>query len=307
MNKPTVTVAISAYNEEKNILNFLKSALVQKERGFRLKEIWIHSDGSTDKTVELAKSLKSKRIKVWDHKKRVGKSTWLNKIYQDLDTNILVQADADVIFTRDLTVHDLIQPLIKDPKVGMCGGNPIPLSGKTFWEKTAKIAFEPYQSFRSQVRGGDNIFSAIGQILAFRKELVKKINIPHDMVTNDIYTYFCCLTLGYKYKFVKSAIVHYRAPMNISDIIKQNTRIHVGCERMYHSFNTALVTKELSIPKFLLYRKLLKQFLKFPLQSTIYYLINKYCQVRSESIGKTLDAKWPIAKSTKLLNQTFSK
>lgn len=59
IKKPIVIVAISAYNEEKNILNFLKSVLAQEERGFRLKEIWVHSDGSTDNTVKLVKNLRS--------------------------------------------------------------------------------------------------------------------------------------------------------------------------------------------------------------------------------------------------------
>src|SRR3989338_5607147 len=53
----------------------------------------------------------AEKIKVWDHKKRTGKSTWLNKIYKDLKTDILVQSDADVVFAHNLVVHDLIKPL----------------------------------------------------------------------------------------------------------------------------------------------------------------------------------------------------
>lgn len=206
-NKPTVTIAISAYNEEDNILNFLNSVLMQKEQGFVIKEIWVHSDGSTDKTVQLARSLSSKKIRVWNHKKRTGKSTWLNKIYRAVDTDFLIQSDADVVFAHEFVARDLIQPLIKNKKVGMCGGNPMPLSGKTFWEKMCSVAFEPYQDFRQSVRGGNNAFSAVGQILAYRKELLKNITVPSDMVTNDIFTYFCCLSLGWKYKYVKSAVV----------------------------------------------------------------------------------------------------
>lgn len=60
MKKLTVTIGIPAYKEEKNIVRFLKSVLMQKEDGFKLNEIWVHSDRSVDRTVKLAKSLKSK-------------------------------------------------------------------------------------------------------------------------------------------------------------------------------------------------------------------------------------------------------
>jgi len=299
--KITITVALSAYNEEKNILNFLRSVLMQKELGFELKQIWVHSDGSTDNTVRLAKSLKSEKIKIWDHKKRLGKSTWLNKIYNDLDTDILVQSDADVVFAHEFVLHDLIQPLIKNKKVGMCGGNPMPLAGKTYWEKVVRVAFEPYQEFRSTVKGGNNAFSAIGQILAYRKELVKKIAVPLDMVTNDIFTYFFCLSLGWEYRYVKSAVVLFQSPRRLKDILRQNTRFHAGYNRMLQYFSRYLVKKEMRIPKSIYIKTLLKQFIKHPILSGTYYLINIYCLIRASRIGDKLTAKWPVALTTKNL------
>ncbi len=298
---PTVTVAVSAYNEEKNILKFLRSVFSQKEDGFILKEIWVHSDGSTDDTVRLAKNIKSKKLKIWDHKKRVGKSTWLNKIYRELATDILVQSDADVIFAHDLVIHDLIQPLIKNKSVGMCGGNPMPLQGKTYWEKMTRCAFEPYQDFRSIVRGGNNAFSAIGQILAYRKELIKQMTIPKDMVTNDIFTYFYCLTLGWKYRYVKSAIVFFKSPKKLKDVSKQNTRFHAGYNRMSEYFSKDLVESEMKIPKFIYIRALFKALVKHPILSISYYAINTYCRFNAFRVGKKLNAKWPIAMTTKNL------
>ncbi|OGD93454.1 hypothetical protein A2697_00565 [Candidatus Curtissbacteria bacterium RIFCSPHIGHO2_01_FULL_41_44] len=298
---PTVTVAISAYNEEKNILRFLKSIILQKEIGFKIKEIWVHSDGSTDKTVALARSIKSKKIKVWDHKKRTGKSTWLNKIYKDLKTDILVQSDADVVFAHNLVVHDLIKPLIKNPKVGMCGGNPMPVEGKTYWEKVVRVAFEPYQEFRSSVRGGNNAFSAIGQLLAYRKSLVKKIIVPEDMITNDIFTYFYCLQLGWEYRYVKSAIVLFQSPQRLRDLLRQNTRFHAGYNRMFNYFPAELVKEEFKIPKLIYIYSLFKQFVKHPIFSGTYYLINIYCLIKASRMGDKLTARWPIALTTKKL------
>lgn len=298
---PTVTVAISAYNEQKNIVNFLKSVLMQEEKGFVLKQIWVHSDGSTDKTVKFAKSLKSSRIKVWDHKKRVGKSTWLNKIYEDLDTDFLVQSDADVVFTHPLVIHDLIQPLVRNSKVGMVGGNPMPLPGDSYWEKVVANAFEPYQVFRSTIRGGDNAFSAIGQLLVYRKELVKQITVPYDMVTNDIYTYFCCLTLGFKYKYAKNAIVYFRSPQRLNEVLKQNTRFQTGYIRMFDYFSKEMVEGEMSIPLQTRLLALSAQLIKHPILSSTFYLIKIYSKYQATKKGRGLNAKWPIALTTKKL------
>ena len=59
---PTVTVALSAFNEETNIGNFIASVLKQKEENFVLEKILIISDGSTDKTAEIVKSFDSPKL-----------------------------------------------------------------------------------------------------------------------------------------------------------------------------------------------------------------------------------------------------
>ena len=57
--KPRVTVAISAFNEERNIGAFLRSVLMQKEDGFELVRILVISDGSADGTAGVVRDLAS--------------------------------------------------------------------------------------------------------------------------------------------------------------------------------------------------------------------------------------------------------
>lgn len=301
MKKPTVTIAVSAYNEEQNIINFLKSVLRQNEDGFILKEIWIHSDGSTDKTVELAKSLKNKKIKVWSHKARKGKSTRLNQIYREVDTDLLVQSDADTIFSNPNVVKELVRAFLKDKQIGMCAGNPQPLLAITFIEKADSNVFRIYSDLLKNLKNGRNVFTADGRILTYRKELIKKINIPEDMISNDVYTYYFCLISGYKYKYVKKAIVYFRCPQSFKDKIRQNKRASATNLRMARYFPREIILRESHVPFNVRIKSVILQLFKDPIGSILIFVINKLCQLISKKEEKRLNAKWNIATSTKIL------
>lgn len=300
IKKPTVTVAISAYNEEKNICKFLKSVLTQKQDGFVLKKLIVVSDGSIDKTAGIARSIKSDKIKVIEHKERIGKSARLNEIYKNLDTDILVQSDSDVVFAHPNVVRDLIVPL-KNKGIAMCGGNPLPVKAKTFIEKAINVTVRAYLEFRKRVRGGNNVFSADGRLLAFKKKFVKRIYVPPNMIANDMYAYYSCLSLGYKYKYVDSAVVKFRSPQTLRDHIKQNTRFRASPIRMKKYFSGRLIDRENNVPAFIFFSETLKQFIKHPILAFYIYVINKYCCIKAKIVENKLTAKWPMAHTTKKL------
>jgi glycosyltransferase involved in cell wall biosynthesis len=303
MNKVKITVAVSAYNEEHNIKKFLRSVLKQKEEGFVINSIWVFSDGSTDKTVAAARSIKSPKIKVFEYKKRIGKSDRLNTIYKSLKTEFLVQTDADVIFAHPLVIHDLIQPLILEKKVAMCGGHPEPAKGETFIENSINHTFEVYAKLRSQVRGGNNKFSVDGRLLAYKKELVKKIIVPSDMIANDLYTFFCCLSNKYQYRYVKTARVIFRSPINLRDHLKQNIRFESAALRMKKHFSPRIVDRETYIPRKILLKNLIIQFIKNPLMTSYIFVINQYCRIMSRKREGFMTAVWAMAESTKRLSR----
>src|SRR5438067_1210590 len=96
MNKTSITIGISAYNEEKNIGNLLQSIFAQKFTDIQLAEVLVYSDGSTDNTVATAASW-SKRVTVHEGKKRKGKWYRLNQMMHQAKGDIIVFLDADVI------------------------------------------------------------------------------------------------------------------------------------------------------------------------------------------------------------------
>ena len=105
----SVSIAIPAFNEAENIKHLLGSILSQKTRGFILKEILVISDGSTDETVRFARSVKDKRISVFDDKKRLGKSARLQTAFNAFRGDVLFLLDADIVITDSALLSKIIK------------------------------------------------------------------------------------------------------------------------------------------------------------------------------------------------------
>lgn len=299
VKKPSVTIAVCAYNEEKNIAKFLRLVHRQIQRTYILESIIVISDGSIDRTVTRALELNHAKTKIIVHKTRIGKSARLNELYSLIKSDILVQSDCDVFFAKKDVIDLLIAPLLRSKKVGMSGGNPLPVRAKTFVESSVNRTCMVYSDFRRQVRGGNNVFSADGRLLAFRKKLYKQVHVPESMIANDMYMYFFALSKGFAYRFVKEAVVVFRSPQTVSDHVRQNTRFLAAPIRMRRYFPAVLVETEISIPHFLYFVTLIKHFLLSPHECSFIYSLNLYCKLLSYLGEKKMSALWQIARSTK--------
>lgn len=300
--KPTVTVAVSAYNEEENIIPFLKSVLQQKTENLVLEKILVVSDGSTDKTAEKAKSLKSKLVEVKNYRERIGKSTRLNEIYSIINSDYLVQTDADVIFADKDVIEKVVRPMLLESKVEMCGGSTLPLLPvKNFTERAVKSMFNVSIRLRTEIREGNNGFSANGGLLAYKRSLYKKLRIPEDMIANDVFTYYQTLSFGLEYRFVKEAVVYFKLPHRLTDHTRQYLRAAAIPQRMLRYFHKDIVLREEYIPKRLLIKSMFIEAIKNPIGFTYIFLVNKYVQIKAGLIERKLNAKWDMAYTTKKL------
>lgn len=298
-NIQCITIATSALNEEGIINSWIKSVLMQNEENYKIENIIIHSDGSTDKTAKIINDFKDPRIVFHDHKKREGKSARLNEIFHESNSDLLILSDADMVMSHNNVIRDVLHPLLDNSKVMMTGGNIIPVPPKTFTEFAALCTVKAYLNIRNQFKGGNNMFSATGGLLAYRKEFYKSIKIPKSMIGDDVFTYFLCLSKGYLYRYVESAIVEYRLPQTLKDYINQRTRSTATRIRQVKYFGKKIIGEEYAVPKLLKYGYMIKVFINHPLHCVYIFIINIYCTVRAYLGEKNMDGKWEMIVSSK--------
>jgi len=297
-NKLTVSTIISAYNEEKNIKNFLNSLVQQEETNFKFEEIVVVSDGSEDDTVGEAKKISDPRVKIYEEKQRMGKAKRLNDYFASCESDALLIFDADTLLDSNSTVAKLLAPLSKISRVGMIGGNAKILPGRTFIEKAINSSAEVFYEIREKYKGGNNAFGTNGCILALAKDFYKRVRLAENMLGDDHFLYFSCLKMGLKFVYQKDAIIWYRAPSTIKDHIKQNKRFISNSLLMRNVFGD-LAEREYRVPRALMLRLKAKAILKDPVHSIAIYLINIYCRRAARNEADRLNGKWDIASSTK--------
>ncbi len=307
---PSVSLAVAAYNEQYNIGPFLESVISQKPQGFKFDEIFVISDGSTDNTAKEIYKIMNKyrnnkrnlpKIVFRDDSNRIGKSTRLNQIFKHLKSDYLILADADVIFTDENVIQNLITEFKGDSRIGLVGGNPMPLPPKTFIEKCIDVTFQAYLPIRKNYKNGNSILSATGRIMALRKEIAKKITVPSNTISNDGFTYFANLTLGYKYVCSQEATVYFRSPQNLEDQLSQNTRFQATHAFMKKYFPAEIVDREYFIPTSLLVGNMVKQVIKHPILSLSIFVINRYCQLKALITLSKINALWAVVYTSKKL------
>jgi len=109
------SVVIPVYNEEKDILECLRSLKKQSYKNFG---VIIVDDGSDDKTLEIVKDTsKKERLKIRVLKqKHAGPGKARNLGAEKAKGEILVFIDADMTFDKDY-LKNLIRPLLDDKKI----------------------------------------------------------------------------------------------------------------------------------------------------------------------------------------------
>lgn len=291
-----VSIGIPAFNEEANIELIIKDLLNQKQDNILIERILISSDGSTDRTTEIVKSFKDKKLVLFDNKKRKGLATMQNIIIKNTNSDMLVLLNADIRIKNTNFLEKLVAP-ISSGKADLTTPSVKEVKPQRFFEKilltSTKIKNLAYKEFKK----GNNVYTCHGQARAFSRKLYKKIHFPSS-IGEDAYSYFYCLSNGFKYKYQKDISVLYKLPDNFKDHTKQSIRFFQSQKLISKKFNKNFVLSEYNIPKKIMAKSVLQSLIQYPIYTSFYLFVVLYLCVQSY-LSKNVDDKWEIAVSSK--------
>lgn len=294
-----VTIGIPAHNEENNITQLLKALLVQEQINYSLQAIIVVSDGSTDNTVNLIKSLKNDKIKLIENKKRIGVAKTQNLILNNFESDILVIINADVLPMDSHLVSSLVTPFLTERNVGIVGGKVVPNKAKNFIEHVINTSVEAKSDIYERTNSGNNIYTCHGRVRAFSSEFLKKFSWP-DIITEDAYSYLCCIKKNFKYFYSASAAVYYRSPQNYIDHYRQSKRFLYSKTELEKYFDKNFIDKNYNISIFTLAITTFKHLICSPIYMSVYFIV--FFSVKLASlIPHSYDSMWVPSLSSKKL------
>ncbi len=117
--EPTVSIIITAYNEEKDIQVKLENTLLIVYPREKL-EIIVASDGSTDRTDRIVEEFSERGVKLFRQEGRVGKTFTQNKAVEKATGEIVLFSDATTMYQPN--VLEAVLPNFADTTVGCVAG-----------------------------------------------------------------------------------------------------------------------------------------------------------------------------------------
>lgn len=223
--KKTLTIGISAYNEEKNIEHLLRSIFYQRAKNYTLEKVIVLLDGCTDDTYSVLRDLQKqfKQIEIVHDNKRSGKSCRINQLFKLAKSEILVIVDADTALASSNSLEAIVSSFASS-KVGLVGGHDTPVKPVTFVEKIISYSGYVWYQIRKDVNKGNTIHNHHSCFSALHKNVYRKILLPKNAIADDDFIFISTMKLGYTFKFAKYAGLKYKCPSNIDEYITQSVR-----------------------------------------------------------------------------------
>jgi len=203
---PIVSVIGAAYNEKRVMGQRIENLLTLDYPKDKL-EIIIASDGSTDKTVEIAKMYENQGVKVLDFKVNRGRAAIQSDAVKVSKGSIVVFTDADTKFETDF-LKKVIRNFADSKIGGVVGklvyrakGDAISESEALYWKHELKI-----RGLESRL---EILAIGSGACLAVRKELFRPLEDAEDI---DFTSTLDIVLQGYRVIYESEAVAYDEPP-----------------------------------------------------------------------------------------------
>lgn len=270
--KKSVSIGIPAYNEEDNIKKLLISILLQQQDNFAIKEIVVVSDGCTDETVNRVLEVKNIIIKLFRNEKRIGQVLTQNIIVKKLTGDIFVLLNADIIINDNLFIQKLIDPILKNEKVGIVSPAIIPVASGNLFARIINYSVHFKTRIYESWKNGSNVYLCHGRARAFPKNFIKDL-IWEGVLSEDAYSYLFCVKNGFNFVYQSKTEVYYKSPMNFTEHKIQSSRFLNSFSEFLPYFQKQFIKKEYGIPRSIVLKKIALSLLNNPFYLVAYTAI----------------------------------
>ena len=231
---PSITLIVSAHNEERIIREKIENCLKLDYPGDRLK-ILVSSDGSVDGTNEIVREYEGRGVllKAFDH--REGKSATLNKTVLGIEAQVLVFSDANAFYKEDALLR-LVRNF-DDEDTGCVVGKLVYLDNESYVGKGESLYWR-YEGLLNRLESRlGSVLVATGTIFAIRRELFRPVMKD---VANDFQLPAEVASQGYSIVYEPEAIAYERSTYFFREEFSRKKRIVVrgltGNNHLRHAF-----------------------------------------------------------------------
>lgn len=146
---PAVTIAIPFYNSEATLLDAIRSVFAQTHQNW---ELILMDDGSTDGSLELARSIDDPRVRVCSDGRNKRLAARLNEITRLARHEFIARMDADDLMTRD-RIERQLRVLVEHSNVDLVSAGLVSMSDD-LKASGARVAPKGYEVTQWEVLAG---------------------------------------------------------------------------------------------------------------------------------------------------------
>jgi biofilm PGA synthesis N-glycosyltransferase PgaC len=219
--EPSVSLIIAVHNGERFLEAKLQSVLALEYAADML-EIIVASDGSSDRTEEIADSFASQRVSLL-RLPRGGKPAALNAAIGQARGEILVLTDVRQPLDPP-SVARLVENFA-DPTVGVASGELLINAGASQEEADIGLYWRFETWMRDRLSSVDSMFGATGPFYAIRRSLA--VPIPADTLLDDVYLPLAAYFQGYRL-VMDSRARAYDVPTSLETEFRRKIRTLAG-------------------------------------------------------------------------------
>jgi cellulose synthase/poly-beta-1,6-N-acetylglucosamine synthase-like glycosyltransferase len=239
-----VSVAVPAYNEERNIGLLIDSLRAQKTRRSEIVEIVVVASGCTDRTADIVRERQLRRgtpVRLIVEPMRRGKVAAINTYLAHGDRAREVEAiclsSADLLVAPD-AIERLVQCLLINHDIGMCGARPVPTNGHgTFHGEATRFLWHMHHKVALEA-------PKLGELVMLRSGIVH--GLPPESCVDEATLEQLIVAAGYRLAYVPEAVVHNHGPETLRDFVRQRRRIAAGHYWLRDVSGYAVSTMEVS-------------------------------------------------------------